>query len=183
MLPDEIHISCRLLVLDLEAILVLDLEAILVLDLHPLNFIIRLPHDIASSESERVDKNRSVVVRQGFLKVHLRSVYTERLRHRHRNIDGGIFDLFDGTVLGRMGCIPILPTNITFVTVTVTESLGVNEPLHVPSQCLCPSKFNIVSMVMDRLTDRIINVNKDSEREKIRHFLYVAMCQHLLQCP
>ena len=31
------------------------------------------------------------------------------------------------TVTGRMGCIPILPVNVTFVTVTVTESPGVNE--------------------------------------------------------
>ena len=30
-----------------------------------------------------------------------------------------------GTVTGRMGCIPILPVNVTFVT----ESLGVNGPL------------------------------------------------------
>ena len=30
--------------------------------------------------------------------------------------------------MGRMGCIPILSVNVTFVTVTVTESLGVNEP-------------------------------------------------------
>ena len=38
-----------------------------------------------------------------------------------------------GTVMGRMGCIPIpiLPVNVTFVTVMVTESLGVNEPLVV----------------------------------------------------
>ena len=34
-----------------------------------------------------------------------------------------------GTVTDRMGCIPIMPVNVTFVPVTVTESLGVIEPL------------------------------------------------------
>ena len=32
------------------------------------------------------------------------------------------------TIIGRMGLIPILPVNITFVNVTVMESLGVNDP-------------------------------------------------------
>ena len=35
-----------------------------------------------------------------------------------------------GTVMGRMGCIPILPINVLFVTVMVTESLCVNRPLY-----------------------------------------------------
>ena len=35
---------------------------------------------------------------------------------------GGTFDVFDGH------CIPILPINITFVTVMVVKSLGLNEP-------------------------------------------------------
>ena len=35
-----------------------------------------------------------------------------------------------GTVMGRMGCIPILPVNFILVTVTVIESLGVNELLN-----------------------------------------------------
>ena len=35
-----------------------------------------------------------------------------------------------GTVMGRMGCIPVLPINVMFVTVLVTESLGVNRPLY-----------------------------------------------------
>ena len=39
--------------------------------------------------------------------------------------------LLTDTVLGRMVCIPILPVNVTFVT--VTESLGVNRPLHMSS--------------------------------------------------
>ena len=44
-------------------------------------------------------------------------------------LTGGTFDLFDGhSVSGRMDCIPNLPINVTFVPVTVTESLGVNEP-------------------------------------------------------
>ena len=34
--------------------------------------------------------------------------------------------------MARMGCIYILPVNVTFVMVTVTESLDVNEPLVVP---------------------------------------------------
>ena len=42
---------------------------------------------------------------------------------------GGTFDLFDGTVTGRMGCIPIFPVN---VMVTVTESSGVNRPSKFP---------------------------------------------------
>ena len=34
--------------------------------------------------------------------------------------------------MGRIGCIRILPVNVAFVMVTVTESLDVNEPLVVP---------------------------------------------------
>ena len=46
-------------------------------------------------------------------------------------LTGGTFDLFDGHCEGRMGCIPILPINVMFVTVTVTESFGVNRPLNL----------------------------------------------------
>ena len=35
-----------------------------------------------------------------------------------------------GTIMGRMGCVSILPVHIMFVTVTVTESLGVYELLN-----------------------------------------------------
>ena len=41
----------------------------------------------------------------------------------------GTFDLFDGTMMGRMRCTPIFPVN---VMVMVTESLGVKRPSKFP---------------------------------------------------
>ena len=41
-----------------------------------------------------------------------------------------------GTVTGRMGCIPISPVNVTFFTVTLTQSFGLNRPLILVSQSL-----------------------------------------------
>ena len=64
-----------------------------------------------------------------------RSVHTEWLPHCKFTVTvtftGGNFDLFDGTMMGSMGCIPVLPVNVTFVMVTVTELVGVDEPLRL----------------------------------------------------
>ena len=47
-----------------------------------------------------------------------------------RSLTGCTFNLFDGTVMERTGYMPILHVKITFVIVSVTESLGVDGPLH-----------------------------------------------------